>query len=126
MALKVISRGIQREIATLQEGIAMKARRGIIGAATAGALALGLTLAGAGAANAITRMGCANQVLNLISSSTTCWGNAGTANVALYGVYGVHSGDNAGNLTGSQGGTVFQKWQDFGIPSQTITVVRIW
>lgn len=103
----------------------MKIRRGIIGAAAAGALGVGLALAGAAGANAIDRMQCASHVLNLISSSTTCWGNAGTANVTLYGVYAISSGNNAGNLTGSQGGTVFNKYQAFNIPSQTITVVRI-
>ncbi len=77
-------------------------------------------------AQAIQRMGCVYHTLNLVSSNTTCWGNAGYASVTLYGVYTIVSGNNAGYVQGSGGTTYFSKWQSKRIATQTISGIRIY
>ncbi len=100
------------------------------GRLAAGAAALGMAgvmvFGGATSASAINRMGCASHTLNLVSSSTTCWGNAGYASVTLYGVYNIISGNNAGYVQGSNGTAYFYKYQSKAIPTQTISGIRIY
>jgi hypothetical protein len=61
----------------------------------------------------------------LQSGNTTCWANAGTKSVVLYGVYGVNSGNNAGYISGSGYTLYFSKWASSPVPSQTIYTVHI-
>lgn len=103
----------------------MTIRRKLAAGAAAVALAAGLGVAVAAPAQAISRTSCASWVLNLVSSSTTCWENAGYTTVTLYGVYDIIAGDNAGYVQGSGGTTYFAKWASFGIPTQTIGGIRI-
>ncbi|MBH0102982.1 hypothetical protein I6E68_13880 [Salinibacterium sp. NSLL150] len=85
-----------------------------------------LLVGGSTSANAINRWSCGSQYLNLVSTSTTCWANAGYASVTLYGVYSISSGNNAGYVQGSNGTTYFSKWQAKSIPTQTISGIRIY
>jgi len=71
-------------------------------------------------------MSCASHTLNLVSSNTTCWGNAGYASVTLYGVYGIVAGNNAGYVQGSLGTSYFSKYQTKSISYQTISGIRIY
>ena len=104
----------------------MKMRRGIVGSMVVALLAGGFTLGNAGAANAIARMGCASHTLNLVSSSTTCWGYAGYASVTLNGVYSIISGNNAGYVQGSKSLFVsFPKYVSASIATQTISGINI-
>ena len=103
----------------------LTAKRKVWGALAAGALTAGMVIGGAAPANAINRMECASHTLNLISSKTTCWGNAGYTSVTLYGVYSLSSGNNAGYLQGSGGTTYFSKYISKSIPYQTISAISI-
>ncbi|MBO1738972.1 hypothetical protein [Leifsonia sp. TF02-11] len=106
--------------------MAKNLRRGIIGTAVVALLAAGFTVTSAGAASAITRMGCVSHTLNLVSSSTTCWGNAGYASVTLNGVYSIISGNNAGYVQGSKSLFVsFPKYVSASIATQTISGIKI-
>lgn len=106
--------------------MANKLHRGLVGSAIIALLAGGITFGNATAASAITRMGCVSHTLNLVSSSTTCWGNAGYASVTLYGVYSIVSGNNAGYVQGSKSLFVsFPKYVSASIASQTISGINI-
>lgn len=104
----------------------MTVRNRLTRVAVASALTLGFVVGGGTAASAISRMGCADHTLNLVSSSTTCWGYAGYTSVTLYGVYSIISGNNAGYVQGSGGTTYFSKWGTKSIPTQTISGIRIY
>lgn len=103
----------------------MSAKSKLWGAVAVGALSIGMVAGAVAPANAINRMGCASHTLNLVSSSTTCWGNAGYTSVTLYSVYSISSGNNAGYVQGSGGTTYFAKWGSKTIPSQTISAIQI-
>jgi hypothetical protein len=94
--------------------------------AAAVVVAAGLAVLGAAPAQAITRMGCAPQTLNLVSADTTCWGYTGYQTVTLYGVYYVIAGDNDGRLQGSSNTTYFYRWGSQSITQQTIASVQIY
>jgi hypothetical protein len=104
----------------------MSIKKKMLAVAGATALAAGLTLAVAAPAQAINRMGCASHVLNLVSGSTTCWGNAGYTTVTLYGVYGISAGDNVGYIQGFPGTTYFARWGGYSIPWQTVAAIEIY
>lgn len=97
-------------------------RAAAIAAATAG---LALALATASPSYAISRSVCGSEYLQLFSSNTTCWANAGTASVALYGVVGLSSGNNAGYITGPSISVVFAKYVSHGWAAKTVTTVHI-
>lgn len=99
--------------------------RAMGGVLAAGALSAGAVLGVAGGASAIERGQCASHNLNVISSETTCWQNAGYAAVNLLGVYGLSSGNNAGYIQGSGGTTYFAKYESKSVPYQTISGIRI-
>jgi len=97
-----------------------------VGTLAAVALAAGTVVVSGGAAGAINRMSpCVSHTLNLVSSQTTCWGNAGYASVTLYGVYNIISGNNAGYVQGSGGTTPFAYGGTKNIPTQTIAGIKI-
>jgi len=74
------------------------------------ATAAALTLTGIASANAINRVDCTdNNYLWLSSAATTCWANAGTVNVKLFGVYGFSTGQNAGTIVSLHRRQVFSK-----------------
>ncbi|MFF2772966.1 hypothetical protein ACFVUP_38295 [Streptomyces bacillaris] len=103
----------------------MTIKKRLMSGAVATALAVGGLTMVASPAQAIVRTVCGSHYLNLVSGSTTCWGNAGYASVTLYGVYSVISGDNAGYVSGSGGTRYFAKWGVQSIPTQTISGIRI-
>jgi hypothetical protein len=91
--------------------------------------AAAISMATAPNAQAINRVSCNNYgFLWIYSNQTTCWANAGTAYVGLYGVQGLSSGNNAGNLRSSSGAlTYFSKYQQKNFYyTQTINRVRIY
>jgi hypothetical protein len=101
-------------------------RKSLIAVATGTAVAAAVTFAGVAPANAISRASCGKDYLQLFSSSTTCWANAGTASVALYGVVGYSSGNNAGDIHGPNISSYFGKYASTGwTVGTTISTVHI-
>jgi len=96
----------------------------------------GVAVVGASSAYAIDRVACTSSNDSYKSNATTCWANPGGTSVALYSVYGHHSGNNAGchtSLTYYNGKFVttkayrFVKWVDFNNdPGVTDTVQFIY
>lgn len=89
---------------------------------------VGVTMAlGIGSASALNRVSCTSyQFLWLDSNQTTCWANAGSTTVALYSVYGLSAGNNAGELLDYSGNYIpFIKGQHNPIPIDTIQIVTI-
>lgn len=106
----------------------------MIGKKILAALAIPVSVAAIGVATAsdaqaINRRSCDNYgYLWVYSNQTTCWANAGTAYVTLYGVQGLSSGNNAGNIRTSSGAlTYFSKYQQKNyVYAQTVNRVQIY
>jgi hypothetical protein len=105
----------------------MKAGAVLVGAAAA----LGLMAA---PASAITRVGsspgCSSTYFQVLSNATTCWAYAGTANVTLYSVWGLSSGNNTGYIQGHSSTRsyltyAYVKNAQTSVPGETVTVVHI-
>ena len=101
-----------------------KVRRTLLAAAATAAL----VLSGATAANAINRVDCSSyDYLWLQSPQTTCWANAGYADVYLASVYGLSAGNNAGYINFSSGGwQTFYHWRTATFPRQAVSLVVIY
>lgn len=103
-----------------------RTRKFIAAAGVGVAASAAITLSSGLPAHAISRAHCGSNYLQIFSNETTCWANAGTANVGLYGVVGYSSGNNAGYVSGPSIVSYFAKYASTGFPgSYTITVVHI-
>ncbi|WP_018681024.1 beta/gamma crystallin domain-containing protein [Actinokineospora enzanensis] len=101
--------------------------RKLFAAGTIAALATAGIVASAGTASAINRVSCNESGYTwIVSSDTTCWANAGTVGVALYGVYAVNSGNNAGWLASPSGYVFFpNKFSTYQFSNRRIDTVHI-
>lgn len=86
----------------------MSAPRRVTTAIVAALLAIVGAIAVSPAASAISRVSCSNNsYLWIFSNQTTCWANAGTANVNLYSTHGYSSGNNAGRVVRNAAGSYY-------------------
>lgn len=84
-----------------------------------------LIFAGSSSANAINRVSCTDSnFLQISSAQATCWANAGTVDVKLYGVYGFNTGNNAGAMVGIKLKQVFAK-KSIYLWHENNTIIRI-
>lgn len=87
-----------------------------------------IALAAPTPAAAISRVSCGTRTdfLKFRSSSPTCWQNAGSVSVGLYGVWGYSAGNNAGYFTANGSNISFAKWSGFSYTqTKTVTFIRI-
>ena len=103
----------------------MSIKKRVLGGLAATAMVMGLALV-ASPAQAIERTSyCTADVLNLVSSNTTCWQRAGYVSVVLNGVYSIIPGNNAGYIHGSNGTVYFIKYNAWSMAAQTVSAINI-